>query len=143
MTTANQDVWTNIKSKLTTLGYQNAVIGEPRAGMDSGLIAIIPMEGEIDELTLNSPREIHRLMLRMYVAWLDAAETTEGTLDAFRASIESDICGDFDLGGKAAYALPAEFRWSYDERFVQNGSEYRTVSLTIAYRLDDKAAFGK
>ena len=141
MTTPNQTAWQNMKTMLVADGHAPVVIGEPRKGMVSGTVAIIPMEGDIDAVTLESPREIHRVALRMYVAWLDDSETTENTLDQFRADIAADIFGDFNLGGAIAYALPTEFVWTYDEHLIQNGSAYRVINLLVAYRIDDTATF--
>lgn len=141
MTTPNQTAWQTMKAAIIALGHPIVVIGEPRTGMQSGTVAIIPVQGEIDEVTLTSPREIHRVVLRLYVQWLDNSETTEATLDQFRADMEADIVTDFTLGGAVAYALPAEFTWTYDEHQIQNGSAYRVINLLVAYRIDDQSTF--
>jgi len=93
-------------------------------------------------VTLTGPREIHSVQLRMYRNWLEEAQDeTEFELDEFRATIQSDILGDFDLGGNVAYALPAEFVWTYEQSTVE-ATLYRVINLHIAYRVDDNANFG-
>ena len=143
MATGNKAAWQAIQSKLMALGYgQNVVICEPRSKMQSGTIAIIPIDGHVDEVTLTGPREIHSVQLRMYRNWLEEAQDeTEFELDEFRATIQSDILGDFDLGGNVAYALPAEFVWTYEQSTVE-ATLYRVINLHIAYRVDDNANFG-
>ena len=142
MATGNKTAWEAMQSHLMAMGYgPNVVIGEPRSQMQSGTIALIPLSGEIDETTLNNPREIHRIQLRMYRNWLEEPQgETELVLDQFRADIEEDIMGDFDLGGNVAYALPAEFVWTYEENTVEK-TLYRILNLQIAYRIDDRAPF--
>ncbi len=140
--TSNRDTWVNVQSKLMAMGYgENVVIGEPRHEMQSGTIAILPVDGNYDETVLTSPREIHRIVLRMYRNWLEEPqEDTEFLLDQFRADIMEDICGDFDLGGTVAYIVPNEFVWSYDESEIEN-TLYRVINLVIAYRIDARATF--
>jgi hypothetical protein len=142
MATSNKAVWQNMQSKLMAMGYgTNVVIGEPRSGMQSGTIAVIPIEGNYDETTLSKPREIHRVNVRMYQNWLEEPqEEVEFLLDQFRADIMEDICGDFDLGGTVAYIVPDEFVWTFDESEVEN-TLYRVVNCLIAYRVDDQATF--
>lgn len=140
--TSNKDTYQNMQSKLMAMGYgTNVVIGEPRSGMQSGTIAVIPLEGNYDETTLSQPREIHRVNIRMYQNWLEEPqEETEFLLDQFRADIMEDILGDFDLGGTVAYIVPDEFVWTYDEAEVEN-TEYRVVNCLVAYRVDARATF--
>lgn len=142
MATPQKDVWIDMQSKIMAQGWaENVVIGEPRNKMQSGTVALIPSEGEVDEVTLSSPREIHRVNLRMYRNWLEEPQDeTEFVLDQFRADIAEDIFGDFDLGGNVAYALPAELVWAYDETTIEN-TVYRTVDIQVAYRIDDRATF--
>lgn len=142
MATGNKATLENMASKVATMGYgTNVVIGEPRSKMQSGTVAIIPVEGNVDEVTLSGPREIHRVWLRMYQNWLEEKqEDTEFLLDQFRADIAEDVFGDFDLGGTVAYALPAEFSWTYEENTVQD-TLYRIVNVVVAYRIDDRATF--
>lgn len=144
MATSNKDTWVNMQSKLMAMGYAaNVVIGEPRSEMQSGTVALIPADGNYDETVLSQPREIHRLILRMYLNYLEEEqEETEFTLDQFRANILSDVCGDFDLGGTVAYIVPDEFAWSFDESEVQN-TLYRTIDIVIGYRVDERATFVK
>lgn len=144
MATSQKATWVDIQSKLMKMGYgENIVIGEPRTAMQSGTVAIMPIGGEVDETVLSGPREIHNVLLRMYVNWMDdPQENTEYLLDQFRANIMADIFGDFDLGGTVAYALPTEFAWDYDEINVEN-TLYRTVTLLVAYRVDGNATFAK
>ena len=144
MATSNKATWQVMQSKLMAMGYaKNAVIGEPRSAMQSGTVALIPLEGDVDETVLSAPREVHRINIRMYRNWLeDPQEETEFLLDQFRANILADIFGDFDLGGTVAYALPAETVWSYDESEVED-MLYRVINITIAYRIDARASFVK
>lgn len=142
MATSNRATWMNMQSKLMAMGYgTNVVIGEPRSGMQSGTIALIPVDGNYDETVLTKPREIHRVNIRMYQNWLEEPqENVEFLLDQFRADIMEDICGDFDLGGNAAYIVPDEFVWTYDEAEVES-TLYRVVNCVVAYRVDDRATF--
>lgn len=142
MATSNKATWENVQSKLMAMGYgTNVVIGEPRHEMQSGTIALLPVDGDYDETVLSAPREIHRIALRMYQNWLEQPqEETEFVLDQFRADILEDVCGEFELGGTIAYILPSEFSWSYDELEVEN-TLYRVINLVIAYRVDARATF--
>ena len=141
MAVGNRLAWENMQSKLMAMGYGEAIIGEPRPSAQSGLVALIPLEGEIDELTLSQPREIHRTNIRMYRDWLaEPQEDTEFVLDKFRADILEDIFGDFDLGGNVAYVMPAETRWTYDETEVGK-TVYRIVNIAVSYRIDANATF--
>ena len=142
MATSNKATYQEMQSKLMAMGYgRNVVIGEPRSKMQSGTIAIIPLEGEYDEQALAAPREVHRVNIRMYQNWLEEPqEEVEFELDAFRADILEDIAGDFDIGGEVAYIIPDEFVWTFDEAEVGD-TLYRTVNLIIAYRVDARATF--
>lgn len=143
MSSTNKAAWQNIQSKLMAMGYSpQAMVGEPRSKVQSGMIVIIPQGGDIDETTLNAPREIHYTVLRYHRNWLDESqeEETEFILDQFRADIFEDIFGDFELGGNVAHAVPTECSWDYDTISVQ-GVLYRVVNVTIAYRIDDSATF--
>lgn len=140
--TTNKAAWQAIQSHLMAMGYSpQAMIGEPRSGVQDGMIAIIPQGGEVDETTLTAPREVHRCILRMYRNWLDEPQAdTELVLDQFRADIMEDIFGDFELGGNVAHALPAEFAWEYGIETVEN-TKYRSIDLTVVYRIDPAATF--
>ena len=142
MATSNKATWQNMQSKLMKMGgIPSVVIGEPRSKMQSGTVALIPLEGNYDETVLNAPREIHRINIRMYQNWLEEPqEEVEFLLDQFRADVMEDIARDFDLGGTIAYIVPDEFVWSYDEAEVEN-ILYRVVNLVIAYRVDERATF--
>ena len=142
MATGNQLAWQNMQSKIMAMGGVPAVvIGEPRREAQSGLVALIPLQGEVDETVLNAPREIHRISITMYRKWLeDPEEETEFELDKFRAEILEDIFGNFTLGGKVSHVLPAETDWNYDE--VEVGSTlYRVINIIVSYRIDENATF--
>src|SRR3990167_6883023 len=113
--TANKLVWENMRDKLKAMGgATNAVIGEPSTAMQSGLVSIIPESGQIDETVLNAAREKHVVTLRRYEnALQEPAELIESKLDAWRAEIQEDLFGDFDLGGTMGYLLPTEMPWAY------------------------------
>jgi hypothetical protein len=138
----SRDAWRQMQSKLKAMGgVSSAVIGEPKKAMQSGLVAILPTRGRIDETTLRSPREVHTVTLRRYEnALAEAAEDIEFRLDEWREEIEADIFGDFDLGGTIAYPLPIEFEWNFGYQTVEN-TMYRLLDLMVAYRIDDKAVF--
>ncbi len=142
--TSNKATYQNMQSKLKAMGgVRNAVIGEPRSKMQSGTVAIIPLEGEYDQTSLKQPREIHRVNIRMYQNWLEEPqEEVEFILDQFRANLMKDITGDFDLGGTMAYIMPGEFVWTYDESEIGK-TLYRVVNCTVAYRVDGRATFVK
>ena len=142
MATSNKAAWQAIQSHLMAMGYSpQAMIGEPRSGVQDGMIAIIPLSGEVDETVLTAPREVHRCILRMYRNWLDEPQADiEFLLDQFRADIMEDVFGDFDLGGNVAHALPTEFAWEYSIETVEN-TRYRTIDLTVAYRVDPSGPF--
>lgn len=139
MATSNAAAWAAMQDKLQAMGYVvNSTVGAPRSGLQSGMVAVIPAAGEIDETTLSGPREIHRVILRMYQAIeKEPQEDIEGLLDQFRANIMADVFGEFDLGGTIAYPLPTEFEWEYDEIDAQ----WRVINITVAYRIDDRATF--
>lgn len=140
--TTNRATWQNMQTKLQALGdTATVVIGEPKSAMQSGTIAIIPMGGNIAETTLQTARETHRLTIRRYETALGVPEQEiEFRLDAWRANMERDICGDFDLGGSTAYTLPTEFSWQYGYLTAEN-ILYRFLDLNVAYRVDDRASF--
>jgi len=142
MATDNKATWQNMQSKLLAMGrVTNAVIGEPKQAMESGLVAVIPRGGRIEETTLRSPREIHLVTLRRYVNMLEEpSEDIDFEMDAWRADILEDIFGDFELGGTIAYALPTQFEWNYGYQTVES-TMYRLLDLTVAYRIDDRATF--
>ena len=142
MATGNKLAWENMQSKLMAMGgIPKVVIGEPRRDVQSGMVALIPLEGEVDETVLSQPREIHRINIRMYLNWLEEdQEDIEFALDKFRADILEDIFGEFDLGGNVAYIMPAETRWTYDETEVGK-TVYRIVNIAISYRIDANATF--
>ena len=142
MATGNQLAWENMQSKIMAMGgVPVVVIGEPRKEAQSGMVALIPLEGEVDETVLDAPREIHRISIRMYRNWLDdPQEETEFELDKFRAEILEDIFGNFTLGGKVSYVFPAESDWNYDEVEVGN-TLYRVVNIIVSYRIDENATF--
>lgn len=140
--TSNETTWRNMQSKLQAMGgVASVVIGEPRSKMQSGTVAIIPEAMRIDEVTLANPREIHTVTIRRYEnALSERTENIEFRLDQWRANIERDVFGDFDLGGTIAYALPTEFKAEYGYQTVEN-TQYRLLDLTVAYRVDDRAPF--
>jgi hypothetical protein len=142
MAVSDKAAWQTMQSKLMATGYTpNAIIGEPRSKMQSGTVAIIPNDGNIDETTLVGPREIHRVNLRMYRTWLEESqEEIEFLLDQFRADIAEDFFGDFNLGGNVAYALPVELAWHFDEATIEN-TVYRFLNIEVGYRIDDNATF--
>lgn len=144
MASSNRDAWTAMESKLMQMGgIVGAVLGEPRSGIQSGLVAIIPVSGEINEVTLSSPREIHRVILRRYerIEQQPQAEI-EMKLDDWRAQILEDIFGDFDLGGTVAYPVTGETVWEYGFGTLAN-ADWRVLDVLVAYRIDDNATFVK
>ncbi len=143
MATSNRAAWVVMQSKLMAMGYGEVVIGEPRTGDADGVIALIPAAGNYDETVLDAPREIHRVSIRMYRNWLQQPQDdVEFALDAFRADILEDIAGDFDIGGEVAYYMPGETEWEFGEAEVGE-TLYRTVDITVAYRIDERATFVK
>ena len=142
MRIGTQLAWGNMQSKIMAMGgVPVVVIGEPRKEAQSGMVALIPLEGEVDVVVLSQPREVHRINIRMYRNWLeDSQEETEFELDKFRADILEDIFGEFDLGGNVAYIMPAETVWTYDEAEVGN-TLYRVVNIAVSYRIDANATF--
>lgn len=138
----NKAAWQVMISQLQAMGGVSAAhLGEPRSGAQTGMVALIPQSGEVDETTLTSPREVHNVLLRRYedVEQQPQAEI-EYRLDDWRAQLLADIFGDFDLGGNVAYALPAETAWEYGEDTLGNRN-YRVLDLLISYRVDDNATF--
>ena len=142
MATSNQGTWQNMQSKLAAMGYNvQATIGEPYAPPEGMTACIIPMGGRVDETTLIGPREIHQVSIRFYAPMLEQPqENIEFDLDQARANIQSDIFGDFDLGGNVAYALPALFTWAYGYQDVSHVN-FRLLDLNVFYRVDDRATF--
>ena len=141
MATSNRAAWIVMQSKLMAMGYGSVVIGEPRSGDADGMIALIPAGGHYDESTLDAPREIHRVKIRMYRNWLqEPQDEVEFELDKFRAGILEDIAGDFDIGGEVAYYMPCETEWETDEAEVGE-MLYRVMDITVAYRIDERATF--
>ena len=139
--TANIDTLQNMQSKLLAMGGTTVVIGEPKSAVESGLVAILPQSGRIDETVLNQPREIHVVMFRRYDNMLrEPAELIEFEMDAWRAQIMSDIFGNFTLGGSVAYALPTEFQWQYGYGTLEQ-TMYRLLDIQLAYRIDANATF--
>lgn len=139
--TANKGALQSMQSKLRAMGgVSSAVIGEPMAAQ-TGMVAIIPSGGRIDELTLNSPREIHAVTLRRYHSALDEPrDNIEFSHDQWRADVLDDIFGDFELGGAVAYALPVLTTWEYGYQQVGN-TMFRLLDLSISYRVDDRSTF--
>lgn len=131
-----------MKDKLAAMGGVSvAMIGEPMSPPADYTAAIVPSDGNIPETVLNAPRETHRVIIRFYVnAMAEPADAKEYTLDRLRAEIAEDICGDFDLGGTIAYALPTECSWRYGYQTVAS-TLYRLLDFTIAYRVDPTATF--
>ena len=142
--TSNKATWENMSSKLLLMGgVASVVLGEPRSKMQSGTVAIIPESGRVDETVLNAAREIHVVTLRRYEnALAEPPDQIEQRLDQWRANIVRDICGDFDLGGTVAYALPAELAWQYGYQTFEN-TQYRLLDITVAYRVDDRTTFAQ
>ena len=142
MATGNKLAWENMQSKIMAMGgVPIVVIGEPRKDVQSGMVALIPLEGEVDVVVLSQPREVHRINIRMYRNWLeDPQEETEFELDKFRAEILEDIFGNFTLGGKVSHVLPAETDWNYDEAEV-GSTLYRVINIIVSYRIDENATF--
>lgn len=142
MATANRALLLDMKSKLSGMGgVVQSLIGEPKMGIQDGIVAIIPQGGRIDETTLTAPREIHTVIFRRYADMLrEPTENIEFELDQWRAEIMSDVFGDFDLGGNAAYCLPDEFQWTYGYQTIEQ-RVFRLLDITVAYRIDDNATF--
>lgn len=142
MATSNRAALIAMQTKLMAMGgVVEAIIGEPKSKMQTGLVAIIPTSGRIDETTLKHPREIHMVTLRRYANALEEPQAQiEFDMDDWRANVLEDINGDFDLGGTVAYPLPTQFTWTYGYQTVEN-TMYRLLDLVIAYRIDDRALY--
>lgn len=140
--TAQKAVWEDMRDKLAKMGGVPTVsIGEPKSGVQSGMVAIIPEGGSIPETVLNAPREKHTVTLRRYENAMQGPwEAIEFRLDAWRAEILEDIWGDFDLGGTIAYPEPTECPWQYGYATIENTS-FRFLDITITYRVDPAAVF--
>ena len=132
----------NIQSKLLAMGGgTKAVIGEPKTGVQSGIVMVIPMGGHVDEVTLTAPREVHQVsIVRLENALQGPEEEIDLRLDKWRAEISEDIWGDFDLGGTIAYALPAETAWEYGH-VTYESTLYRYCDITLSFRVDPVAVF--
>lgn len=141
MASTNRTTWLTMKTQLTKMGGATAVIGEPKSGIQSGLVAIIPSDGSIDETTLTSPREVHSLTLRRFEnAMQGPFDEIEFRLDAWRANVAEDFFGDFTLGGSMAYAMPTLFSWQYGY-VTYESTMYRFLDINIGYRVDDRSTF--
>lgn len=142
--TSNRNALLEMQSKLKAMGGVIAVIGEPMA-VQGSTVAIIPQSARIDETTLTSPREIHEVIFRRYEpmpanATSGDKERIEFAMDAWRAQIQADIFGEFDLGGTIAYPLPLQFEARYGYQEVSR-IMCRLLDLTVVYRIDDNATF--
>ena len=142
MATTQKATWQDMASKLQKMGgVPSAVIGEPKSAMQSGVVAVIPENGHIDETVLNAPREVHVVTLRRFENALQGpTEEIEFRLDAWRAEVQEDVFGDFDLGGTIAYVMPTEMPWAYGYVTVEN-TLYRFLDITVTYRVDPVAVF--
>ena len=142
MATNNALVWRDMQSKLAAMGgVSQAVIGEPRSGVQSGMVAIIPQDGEIDGTVLNSWREVHAVTLRRYEAVeQQPGEDIELRLDEWRSEILEDVFGDFDLGGTIAHPLPAQMNWLYDSDEI-GSHDFRILDVFVVYRIDPSGTF--
>ena len=138
--TNNRLVWETMKSKLQAMGgVTKVVIGDPHMGIQSGMVAIIPETGSVDETVLNAPRELHTVTLRRIEnSNREPFDDGEFRLDAWRAEIMEDLIGDFDLGGTVAYLLPASTTWQYGYIIYEN-TFYRFLDLSLTYRIDPAA----
>ena len=144
--TSDRAAWQEIQSKLMATGWCSRVlIGEPKAAPDPITACILGDEVTIDETTLNTPREVHKCIIRFYAPFLgEPEEEVEFALEQIRANIWSDIFGDFELGGDIAYIMPTLCASKMGNLSVggRDGNVmYRILDMTIAYRVDDKATF--
>lgn len=135
-----------MKSKLEAMagGRGPVTIGEPLSRIQSGHVAIIPERGNVVSATLTTARDIHIATLRRYenpFATGQAGEEVEFRLDQWRAQVEQDFFGDFDLGGTVAYAEVTQFTWEYGYITVDQNVRLRILDITFAYRTDDRATF--
>jgi len=139
---SNRDALASMQTKLKAMGgVSGTSIGEPKSGVQSGFVAVIPQSGRVDETTLTSPREVHVVMLRRYENMMQSPqEQIEFRFDKWRAQIIADIFGDFELGGEIAFPLPTETEWTYGYQQVERDM-YRLLDLNISYRIDDRATF--
>ena len=143
MPASNQSaVWSDMRSKLAAMGgVTSAEVGEPKKGIQSGMVAIIAESGSIDETTLSSWREVHTVTLRRYEdALAKTPREIDLALDHWRAEILADLFGDFDLGGTIAYPLPVNFRWDYGYQTIEQRI-FRLLDLTVVYRTDPSGTF--
>ena len=140
--TAIKTALQDLRDKLKAMGgVAGVVIGEPKAGIQSGLVAVLSETGRIDETVLNGPREIHEVTLRRFEnALKEIEEETEFRLDSWRAEILEDLWGDFDLGATVAHLLPAQMSWAYGYVTVEN-TLYRFLDITVVFRIDPTATF--
>ena len=138
---ANKATLQHMQSALKKITGWPVVIGEPKASPGGFAAAIIPESGYVEAVTLESPREIHVVTVRMYAPMLqEPVEGIEFELDRLRGLVMADYFGDFDFGGTVAYALPTEFSWNYGYQEI-GGLMVRLLDISIAYRLDDQATF--
>jgi hypothetical protein len=140
--TTNLDALRVIQSHVKAIGkVSKVVIGEPKKGMQNGVVAVIPMTGRVDEVTLQTMREIHVVMLRRYENMLrEPQEQVEFDLDRWRAQIAADLAGDFTIGGEVAYLLPTEIEWRWGYAQIET-LWHRILEFEFAYRIDDRATF--
>lgn len=142
--TATSDAlaWQEIASKLQATGWcARVMIGEPKSPPQPITACIIGDSGVIDETVLNSPRQWHTSIIRLYGAFLDEPEESlELDLEQVRANIWADICGDFELGGNVAYIEPTRCSWRWGN--LQVGQQmYRVLDISVTYRVDGRATF--
>ena len=143
--TATSDLaaWQQMQSYLAASGWMTGgvTIGEPKAPPEPLTGCILGDAGEIDETVLNSPREIHRAIIRVYAPFIEEpTQNVESSLEQVRANIWADICGDFDIGGNIAYIMPTRCSWRWGN--LQVGQQiYRVLDVSIAYRVDERATF--
>lgn len=127
-----------MKDKLSQMGGGVIpVIGEPMdRSVQAGMVMIVPMNGNIPEVTLKGRRETHVVSLvRLENAVAEPAEQAERVLEQWRAEILDDIDGDFELGGAIAYSLPTETTWDWGH-VTYNSTIYRYLDITFSFRLD-------
>lgn len=131
------NAWANMQDKLGAMGGVTKVtLGEPKdTSVQAGMVMIIPMSGNVPEVTLTGRRETHQVSLvRLESAIAEPVDMIEERLEQWRAEILDDIDGDFDLGGTIAYALPAETTWEWGH--VTYDKMYRFLDITFSFRLD-------
>jgi len=142
--TSNKATYQAMKSKLEKMagGRGSVFIGEPLSKVASGNIAIVPERGSVDAATLQSPRDVHIVTLRRYEnPFQQPNDELEFKLDQWRAQVEQDYFGDFELGGTMAYAEATQFAWEYGYITVDQNVRFRVLDITFAFRTDDRATF--